>query len=275
MAPENRILPRQQEPPIPRLSARTSDRPVGSRHRRRPSYSIAGVKRIRRADFDHIYEHSPNGRGWRSTPSSTRRAPASSRSTCGHGGSGRTRRPRCSCSSAPSARLRSSTTPTQPSCQADPGASRVRRCISNQSIVDARTGENVFSSHDGAETENLPPFRRRHAGAHVPSALVMLAPLRQFLPPVEPASASAPVNTRWGFTTNRHDRLPAFPVPTRRRAGGKAASPSSDAKPPIWHSAASLALRAYRHHGKGWRATIPPARAVNEDGDRAGARVAC
>src|SRR5690606_14760389 len=67
----------------------------------------------------------------------------------------------------------------------------------HQSVLDARTGRNVFSSEDGSESEI---FRNFVGGMqkHVPSALVMFAPYVNSYRRLTQA-ASAPVNTKWGY----------------------------------------------------------------------------
>ena len=106
----------------------------------------------------------------------------------------------------------------------------------HQSIVDARTGENVFSSHDGAETET---FRHFVGGMqrHIPSALVMLAPYVNSYRRLT-RSASAPVNTRWGYD----NRTTAFRIPRSDAQARRVENriPSSDANPYL-ALAASLA----------------------------------
>lgn len=106
----------------------------------------------------------------------------------------------------------------------------------HQSIVDAKTGENVFSSHDGAETETFHHF----VGGmqrHIPSALVMLAPYVNSYRRLT-RSASAPVNTRWGYD----NRTTAFRIPRSDAQARRVENriPSSDANPYL-ALAASLA----------------------------------
>src|SRR5690606_35761961 len=106
----------------------------------------------------------------------------------------------------------------------------------HQSVIDTKTGRNVFSDVDGKETD---PFRHFIGGMqrHIPNALVMLAPYVNSYRRLTP-SASAPVNTRWGYD----NRTTAFRVPrsdpSARRIENRV--PSSDANPYL-ALAASLA----------------------------------
>jgi len=106
----------------------------------------------------------------------------------------------------------------------------------HQSIVDIKTGRNIFCNADG--TENI---RLRHfiggLQRHMASALVMLAPYvnsyRRLIPDV-----SAPVNLRWGYD----NRTTAFRVPRSAPDAQRVENriPSSDANPYL-ALAASLA----------------------------------
>jgi len=106
----------------------------------------------------------------------------------------------------------------------------------HQSLVDIKTGENVFSNRDGSETDT---FRHFIGGLqkHIPNALIMLAPYVNSYRRLT-QSASAPVNTRWGYD----NRTTAFRVPisdpSARRVENRI--PSSDANPYL-ALAASLA----------------------------------
>jgi glutamine synthetase len=106
----------------------------------------------------------------------------------------------------------------------------------HQSLVDKKTGRNVFSAEDGSETE---AFRHFIGGMqrHVPSALVMLAPYVNSYRRLTQA-ASAPVNTKWGYD----NRTTAFRVPRSDPAARRVENriPSSDANPYL-ALAASLA----------------------------------
>jgi glutamine synthetase len=97
----------------------------------------------------------------------------------------------------------------------------------HQSIVERKTGRNIFSTEDGSESE---AFRHFIGGMqrHVPSALVMLAPYVNSYRRLTQA-ASAPVNVKWGYD----NRTTAFRVPPSdpiaRRIENRI--PSSDANP--------------------------------------------
>jgi glutamine synthetase len=106
----------------------------------------------------------------------------------------------------------------------------------HQSIIDRKTGANIFSDEHGRETRH---FRHFIGGMqrYVPRALVMLAPYVNSYRRLTP-NQSAPVNVEWG-----HDnRTTAFRVPrsdpSARRVENRI--PSSDANPYL-ALAASLA----------------------------------
>jgi len=97
----------------------------------------------------------------------------------------------------------------------------------HQSVLDTRTGGNVFTAEDGSESD---AFRHFIGGMqhHVPSALVMFAPYVNSYRRLTQA-ASAPVNTKWGYD----NRTTAFRVPRSEPAGRRVENriPSSDANP--------------------------------------------
>jgi len=106
----------------------------------------------------------------------------------------------------------------------------------HQSIINIKTGKNVFSTASGEET---PAFFNFIGGMqkHVPNALVMFAPYVNSYRRLTQA-ASAPVNNKWGYD----NRTTAFRVPrsdpNARRVENRI--PSSDANPYL-ALAASLA----------------------------------
>ncbi|GGA78643.1 glutamine synthetase [Brucella endophytica] len=106
----------------------------------------------------------------------------------------------------------------------------------HQSIVDKKTGRNIFTNEDGGETD---AFHHFIGGMqkHVPNALVMFAPYVNSYRRLTKA-ASAPVNVKWGYD----NRTTAFRVPrsdpSSRRVENRI--PSSDANPYL-ALAASLA----------------------------------
>ena len=106
----------------------------------------------------------------------------------------------------------------------------------HQSIVDAKTGKNIFSNPDGSETET---FRHFIGGVqmYVPKFLVMMAPYVNSYRRLAP-NMSCPVNTEWGYD----NRTTAFRVPQSDPAGRRVENrlPSSDANPYL-ALAASLA----------------------------------
>ncbi|MGH6860321.1 MAG: glutamine synthetase family protein [Phyllobacterium sp.] len=106
----------------------------------------------------------------------------------------------------------------------------------HQSIIDRKTGRNVFSNADGTESE---AFRHFIGGMqkHVPASLVMFAPYVNSYRRLTPA-ASAPVNVKWGYD----NRTTAFRVPRSDPAARRVENriPSSDANPYL-ALAASLA----------------------------------
>jgi glutamine synthetase len=106
----------------------------------------------------------------------------------------------------------------------------------HQSVLDKKTGDNVFAAADGTETDTFFHFIGGMQ-KHVPNALVMFAPYVNSYRRLTQA-ASAPVNTKWGYD----NRTTAFRVPrsdpTARRVENRI--PSSDANPYL-ALAASLA----------------------------------
>src|SRR5690606_26261519 len=97
----------------------------------------------------------------------------------------------------------------------------------HQSIVDKKTGRNIFSAEDGSETEAFFHFIGGMQ-KHVPNALVMLAPYVNSYRRLT-QGASAPVNTKWGYD----NRTTAFRVPRSDAAARRVENriPSSDANP--------------------------------------------
>lgn len=97
----------------------------------------------------------------------------------------------------------------------------------HQSIVDKKTGRNIFTNEDGSESE---AFRHFIGGMqrHVPNALVMFAPYVNSYRRLTPDMA-CPVNNAWGYD----NRTTAFRVPISgpqaRRVENRL--PSSDANP--------------------------------------------
>ncbi len=106
----------------------------------------------------------------------------------------------------------------------------------HQSIVDKKTGKNIFTAEDGSET---PEFFHFIGGMqrYIPSLLVMLAPYVNSYRRLTPGY-SAPVNTAWGYD----NRTTAFRVPPSSPAARRVENrlPSSDSNPYL-AIAASLA----------------------------------
>jgi glutamine synthetase len=106
----------------------------------------------------------------------------------------------------------------------------------HQSIINNKTGRNVFSSEDGGETKAFGHFIGGMQ-SHIANVLVMLAPYVNSYRRLTQA-ASAPVNNKWGYD----NRTTAFRVPrsdpNARRVENRI--PSSDANPYL-ALAASLA----------------------------------
>ncbi|MEZ2331309.1 glutamine synthetase family protein [Mesorhizobium sp. RCC_202] len=106
----------------------------------------------------------------------------------------------------------------------------------HQSVVDKKTGKNIFSAEDGSETEAFFHFIGGMQ-KHVPNALVMFAPYVNSYRRLT-QQASAPVNNKWGYD----NRTTAFRVPRSDPAARRVENriPSSDANPYL-ALAASLA----------------------------------
>jgi len=106
----------------------------------------------------------------------------------------------------------------------------------HQSIIDKKTGRNIFTAEDGTESDAFFHFIGGMQ-KHVPNALVMLAPYVNSYRRLTQA-ASAPVNNKWGYD----NRTTAFRVPRSDPAARRVENriPSSDANPYL-ALAASLA----------------------------------
>ena len=106
----------------------------------------------------------------------------------------------------------------------------------HQSIVNSKTGSNIFKAEDGGETDAFFHFIGGMQ-KHVPNALVMFAPYVNSYRRLTQA-ASAPVNAKWGYD----NRTTAFRVPRSDPAARRVENriPSSDANPYL-ALAASLA----------------------------------
>ncbi|MFC5387277.1 glutamine synthetase family protein [Aquamicrobium segne] len=106
----------------------------------------------------------------------------------------------------------------------------------HQSIIDKKTGDNIFTAEDGSETEAFFHFIGGMQ-QHVPNALAMLAPYVNSYRRLTPG-VSAPVNNKWGYD----NRTTAFRVPRSDPAARRVENriPSSDANPYL-ALAASLA----------------------------------
>ena len=106
----------------------------------------------------------------------------------------------------------------------------------HQSVLDKKTGRNIFSAEDGSETDAFFHFIGGMQ-KHVPNALVMFAPYVNSYRRLT-QQASAPVNNKWGYD----NRTTAFRVPRSDPAARRVENriPSSDANPYL-ALAASLA----------------------------------
>ncbi len=106
----------------------------------------------------------------------------------------------------------------------------------HQSVVDAKTGKNIFSAEDGQPT---PAFFHFVGGMqhYIPKAMVMMAPYVNSYRRMTPDMA-CPVNTAWGYD----NRTTAFRVPVSDAQGRRIENrlPGSDANPYL-ALAASLA----------------------------------
>ena len=97
----------------------------------------------------------------------------------------------------------------------------------HQSIIDKKTGRNIFTNEDGSESA---AFRHFIGGMqkHVPNALVMFAPYVNSYRRLT-KGVSAPVNIEWGYD----NRTTAFRIPRSDPAARRVENriPSSDANP--------------------------------------------
>jgi glutamine synthetase len=129
----------------------------------------------------------------------------------------------------------------------------------HQSIVDKKTGRNIFTAEDGSETDAFFNFIGGMQ-KHVPNALAMFAPYVNSYRRLT-QGASAPVNNKWGYD----NRTTAFRVP-RSDPGARRVEnriPSSDANPYL-ALAASLACGLIGMKNKA-KAEPPVVTTANED----------
>ncbi|WP_192247270.1 glutamine synthetase family protein [Mesorhizobium silamurunense] len=129
----------------------------------------------------------------------------------------------------------------------------------HQSVINKKTGRNIFSAEDGSETDAFFHFIGGMQ-KHVPNALVMLAPYVNSYRRLTQA-ASAPVNNKWGYD----NRTTAFRVPRSDPAARRVENriPSSDANPYL-ALAASLACGLIGMVSKA-KASAPVLTTANED----------
>jgi len=129
----------------------------------------------------------------------------------------------------------------------------------HQSIIDKKTGNNIFTAEDGSESDAFFHFIGGMQ-KHVPNALVMLAPYVNSYRRLTQA-ASAPVNNKWGYD----NRTTAFRVPRSDPAARRVENriPSSDANPYL-ALAASLACGLIGMTNKA-KAEPPVLTTANED----------
>ncbi|MGB3416913.1 MAG: glutamine synthetase family protein [Mesorhizobium sp.] len=129
----------------------------------------------------------------------------------------------------------------------------------HQSIIDKKTGRNIFTADDGSETGAFTHFIGGMQ-KHVPNALAMFAPYVNSYRRLT-QGASAPVNTMWGYD----NRTTAFRVPRSDPAARRVENriPSSDANPYL-AMAASLACGLIGMKNKAV-ATPPVVTTANED----------
>lgn len=128
----------------------------------------------------------------------------------------------------------------------------------HQSVIDSKTGENIFSNPDGSESDLFRSFigGMQH---YIPRALVMLAPYVNSYRRLAPEMA-APVNTAWGYD----NRTTAFRIPTSDARARRVENrlPGSDANPYL-ALAASLAC-GYLGMVNGLVPTDPTSTTANE-----------
>jgi len=129
----------------------------------------------------------------------------------------------------------------------------------HQSIIDKKTGKNIFTAEDGSESDAFFHFIGGMQ-KHVPNALVMFAPYVNSYRRLTQA-ASAPVNNKWGYD----NRTTAFRVPRSDPAARRVENriPSSDANPYL-ALAASLACGLIGMTNKA-KAEPPVLTTANED----------
>jgi glutamine synthetase len=130
----------------------------------------------------------------------------------------------------------------------------------HQSVIDQRTGQNIFSEADGTPSKLFYNFIGGMQ-RYVPAALIMMAPYVNSYRRLT-YGMSAPTNNAWGYD----NRTTAFRVPTSDASGRRVENrlPSSDANPYL-ALAASLAC-GYLGMAEGLEPDQPTDKTVNEDG---------
>ena len=131
----------------------------------------------------------------------------------------------------------------------------------HQSVIDSRSGRNVFSEEDGTPSELFFSFIGGMQ-RFVPAALIMMAPYVNSYRRLT-YGMSAPTNNAWGYD----NRTTAFRVPTSDASARRVENrlPSSDANPYL-ALAASLAC-GYLGMAADLQPDQPTDRTVNEDGE--------
>lgn len=128
----------------------------------------------------------------------------------------------------------------------------------HQSVVDLKTGKNIFSKPDGDPSEDFFHFIGGMQ-RYIPRSMVMMAPYVNSYRRLTPDMA-APLNTAWGYD----NRTTAFRVPVSDAAARRVENrlPGSDANPYL-ALAASLAC-GYLGMMQKLKPTEPTAETANE-----------
>ncbi len=87
----------------------------------------------------------------------------------------------------------------------------------HQSVIDAKTGRNIFTAENGEPTKAFYSFIHRRAADLCPARDVPVRPVRELIPPPSCPNGAAPINVEWGYDNRSAGlRIPFAPDAARR-----------------------------------------------------------